>query len=57
MKILINSLISLLLIIASVSSQDTDIEESSTGLYQIEGKIFPPEILSNSKWTQETEVN
>lgn len=49
-------LISLVLIISTVSSQETEIEEASTGLYQIEGKIHSPEIGDNFKWTQETQV-
>ena len=48
--------ISLALLLAVVSGQDTEIEEASSGLFQIEGKIFPPEIGDNNLWTQDTQV-
>lgn len=52
-----NFVILLALIVASVSGQDTDIEEASTGLYQIEGKIFSPEIFDDKNlWIQDTQV-
>jgi hypothetical protein len=57
MNKIIKIVISLALIVAKVSSQDTEIEEASTGLYQIEGKIFPPEIGEENNWTQDTQVN
>lgn len=56
MNNLIKFVISIAFLIAAVSSQDTEIEEASTGLYQIEGKIFPPEIDNNLQWTRDTEV-
>lgn len=56
MNKIIKFVISLVLIVASVCSQDTEIEEASTGLFQIEGKIFPPEIGDNNLWTQDTQV-
>lgn len=51
-------LISLSLFIITVGCQETEIEEAATGLYQIEGKIFPPEIGNENfnKWTQDTQV-
>lgn len=51
-----NFVISMTLLMAIVSGQDTEIEEASTGLYQIEGKIFAPEIGDNNLWTQDTQV-
>lgn len=56
MMYFVKLLISLVLIINTVSCQDTEIEEASTGLHQIEGRIFSPEILDNFKFTQETTV-
>lgn len=53
---LVKLVILLALIINTVSCQETEIEEASTGLHQIEGKIFSPEIGDNFKWTQETQV-
>lgn len=50
----------ILFLLKAVSSQlpDTDIEENSTGWYQIEGKVYPPELYdTNEKWQEETEIS
>lgn len=47
------------IVISAVSSQlpDTDVEENSTGWYQIEGKVYPPELYdTNENWQEETEL-
>jgi hypothetical protein len=33
-----------------------DIEEQSSGLYQIEGKVYPPEIGNENNWQDETQI-
>lgn len=41
----------------SAASEDSmDIEEHSTGLYQIEGKVYSPEIDNNNNWQDETQI-
>lgn len=41
----------------SVVSEDSlDIEEHSSGLYQVEGKVYSPEIDNNNKWQDETQI-
>lgn len=43
--------------IHSVISQDSiDIEEQSSGLFQIEGKVYSPEIENNQNWQDETQL-
>lgn len=33
-----------------------DLDEPSTGLYQIEGKVYPPEIGNENNWQDETQI-
>lgn len=42
--------------VSSQISDGGDIEESSTGLYTIEGKVYPPEISNENNWQDETLV-
>jgi hypothetical protein len=48
----------LVLLLKTVSSQipETDVEENSSGWYQIEGKVYPPEIGSNEVWQEDTQI-
>lgn len=51
----------LVLLLKTVSSQipDTEVEENSHGFYQIEGKVYPPEIYDSSEninWQEETTI-
>lgn len=50
--------ICVLLLFKVVSSQipDTDVDESSTGWYQIEGKVYPPEIGTDENWQEDTQI-
>lgn len=50
--------ICVLLLLKVVSSQipDTDVDESSTGWYQIEGKVYPPEIGTDENWQEDTQI-
>lgn len=43
--------------INNVLSEDTDIEENSTGLYQIEGKVYAPDLGDNDNWISDTEIS
>lgn len=47
----------ILFLLKTVSSQlpDTDVEENSTGWYQIEGKVYPPE-LGEDNWQEDTQI-
>lgn len=47
-----------LFFLKTVSSQlpDTDVEENSTGWYQIEGKVYPPEIGTENNWQEDTQI-
>lgn len=48
-----------LLTISTAYSQDTDLEESTTNEYQVEGKVFPPELASDENyknWVQNTDI-
>lgn len=49
----------ILFILKVVSSQipDTDVEENTTEWYQIEGKVYPPELYeSNENWQEDTQI-
>jgi hypothetical protein len=52
-------LIVALLCISSSLSQDTEIEEPSTGLYEIEGKVYSPELFSNDdkNWINDIQIH
>ncbi|KAG5669153.1 hypothetical protein PVAND_017048 [Polypedilum vanderplanki] len=59
MKINLISIICLISIFNGLLAQDTEIEENSTGLYQIEGKVYPPELSTDENyknWVQDTEI-
>lgn len=47
-----------LFLLKVVSSQlsDTDIEENSSGWYQVEGKVYPPEIGTENNWQEDTQI-
>jgi hypothetical protein len=58
-KIYFISIIALFCAIDLSLSQDTEIEENSTGLYQVEGKVYPPELSNDENyknWIQDTEI-
>lgn len=57
MKILV-IVISLLLCISQSLSQETEVDENSNGLYQIEGKVYNPEAYDseNKNWIDETDI-
>jgi ER membrane protein complex subunit 7 len=48
----------LIFLLKVVSSQipDTDVEENSSGWYQIEGKVYAPEIGTEENWQEETQI-
>lgn len=48
----------ILILLKTVSSQitDTDVEENSSGWYQIEGKVYPPEIGTDEIWQEDTQI-
>lgn len=48
----------LLVLLTTVSSQlpDTDVEENPSGWYQIDGKVYPPEIGTTENWQEDTQI-
>lgn len=48
----------ILVLLKTVSSQiaDTDVEENPSGWYQIEGKVYPPEIGTDENWQEDTQI-
>lgn len=46
----------LVLFIAAVNSQTQEIDEEGDSLYNIEGKVYAPEIDSNENWQEETQI-
>lgn len=41
---------------SAISQDSLDLEEQSSGLYQIEGKVYSPEIENNQNWQDETQL-
>lgn len=48
----------ILFLMKTVTSElsDSDIEENSSGWYQIEGKVYPPEIGTSENWQEDTQI-
>lgn len=50
-------LFGIFVILKIASSQDSnDVEESSTGWHQIEGKVYAPDQGASENWQEETQI-
>lgn len=56
MKNLEKVVFAIFLVLKIASSQDNDVEESSTGWHQIEGKVYAPDQGASENWQEETQI-